>query len=123
MLPNPLSKPRLIIALFDHYMHYAPESNSKDRAWNYIMPKKKVAEAQIQQEQTSASSVASIETAGWIPGTEPMTGTQAASLKRLAEELREPQAFDAGLNRREASRRIYGLQERLRLGQLPPHTD
>jgi hypothetical protein len=87
------------------------------------MQKKKIAEAQIQQELSSDSSVASIEAGAWIPAREPMTGTQAASLKRLAEELREPNAFDAGLSRIEASRRIYRLQERLRLGQLPPHTD
>jgi hypothetical protein len=87
------------------------------------MPKKKSAEAQIQQELSSHSSMPRSETGAWIPAREPMTGTQAASLKRLAEELREPHAFDAGLSRREASRRIYGLQEKLRLGQLPPHTD
>lgn len=52
-----------------------------------------------------------------------MTGAQASSLKRLAEEMKEPQAFEAGLTKSEASRRIYRLQERLRLGQLPPHTD
>ena len=54
---------------------------------------------------------------------EPMTGAQAASLKRLAEEIREPHAFDAGLSRSEAARRIDRLQERVRLGELPPHTD
>jgi len=52
-----------------------------------------------------------------------MTGAQAASLRRLAEEIREPQAFDEGLSKTEAQRRIYRLQERLRLGDLPPHTD
>lgn len=52
-----------------------------------------------------------------------MTGAQATSLKRLAEEMKEPQAFDVGLSKSEATRRIYRLQERLRLGQLPPHTD
>ena len=86
------------------------------------MQKKKTAEAQIQQELNSDSSVMSIEAGAW-PVREPMTGTQAASLKRLAEELREPNAFDAGLTRSEASRRIYWLEERVRLGQLPPHTD
>ena len=52
-----------------------------------------------------------------------MTGVQANSLRQLAEEIKEPQAFDAGLSRSEAARRIYRLQERLRLGELPPHTD
>ncbi|MGA8688543.1 MAG: DUF3072 domain-containing protein [Methyloceanibacter sp.] len=59
----------------------------------------------------------------WVPAGEPMTGVQANSLRRLAEEIKEPQAFDAGLSRSEAARRIYRLQERLRLGELPPHTD
>jgi hypothetical protein len=52
-----------------------------------------------------------------------MTGAQATYLKTLAEEVREPGAFDMGLSRREASRRIDALIERLRLGSLPPHTD
>ena len=54
---------------------------------------------------------------------EPMTGAQASYLKMLAEEVHEPAAFDQGLSRREASRRIDALMERLRLGNLPPHTD
>jgi hypothetical protein len=59
----------------------------------------------------------------WAPVRKPMTGAQAISLKRLAEEMKEPQAFDVGLSKSEATKRIYRLQERLRLGQLPPHTD
>lgn len=54
---------------------------------------------------------------------EPMTGAQASYLKMLAEEVREPAAFDQGLSKREASRRIDALTEKLRLGDLPPHTD
>jgi hypothetical protein len=57
------------------------------------------------------------------PLREPMTGAQASYLKMLAEEVQEPAAFDQGLSRREASRRIDALMERLRLGNLPPHTD
>ncbi len=60
---------------------------------------------------------------GEYSGREPMTGAQASSLKSLAEEVREPSAFNSGLSRREASRRIDALIERLRLGELPPHTD
>jgi hypothetical protein len=60
---------------------------------------------------------------GWALEREPMTGAQAAFLRRLAEEIREPHAFDAGLSKTEAARRIERLQERLRLGELPPHTD
>ncbi|HZP08338.1 DUF3072 domain-containing protein [Methyloceanibacter sp.] len=61
--------------------------------------------------------------AGEFSGREPMTGAQAAYLQSLANEAREPGAFKQGLTRREASRRIEALAERLRLGDLPPHTD
>jgi hypothetical protein len=56
-------------------------------------------------------------------GREPMTGAQASYLKTLADEVREPSAFEQGLSKREASRRIEALMEKLRLGDLPPHTD
>ena len=54
---------------------------------------------------------------------EPMTGAQASYLRMLADEVKEPAAFEQGLSKREASRRIDALTERLRLGELPPHTD
>lgn len=57
------------------------------------------------------------------PAREPMTGAQASYLKMLADEVQEPAAFDQGLSKREATRRIDALMERLRLGELPPHTD
>jgi hypothetical protein len=41
----------------------------------------------------------------------------------LAEEVREPSAFAENLSRREASRRIDALAEKVRLSHLPPHTD
>lgn len=75
--------------------------------------KKKAREPQVSQHLTPAEVI----------GREPMTGAQASYLKTLAEEVREPGAFDVGLSRREASRRIDALIERLRLGSLPPHTD
>lgn len=56
-------------------------------------------------------------------GAEPMTGAQASHLKTLAEEVREPGAFEQGLSRREASRRIDVLIDRIRINELPPHTD
>ena len=87
------------------------------------MQKKKTAEAQIQQELSSGSSVMSVEAGAWMPAREPMTGTQAASLRRLAEELREPNAFDADLTPSEASRRICRVGGKIPAGQLPPHTD
>lgn len=88
------------------------------------MQKRKTAEAQVQQELSPDPSLTRVMTPdAWVPAREPMTGAQATSLRLLAEEMKEPQAFDAGLSKSEASRRIYRLQERLRLGQLPPHTD
>jgi hypothetical protein len=75
--------------------------------------KKRAREPQVSQQLASAE----------VTGREPMTGAQATCLKTLAEEVREPRAFDMGLSRREASRRIDALIERLRLGSLPPHTD
>jgi len=59
--------------------------------------------------------------AGEYTGREPMTGAQAAYLQTLADEA--PGAYRQGLTRREASKRIDALMERLRLGELPPHTD
>ncbi|HUU24824.1 MAG TPA: DUF3072 domain-containing protein [Methyloceanibacter sp.] len=52
-----------------------------------------------------------------------MTGAQASHLKMLAEEVKEPGAYQQGLTKREASRRINVLTEKLRIGELPPHTD
>jgi len=86
------------------------------------MQKKKTSEAQVQQEMSSGAAPIGGRGA-WTPSREPMTGAQADSLRRLAEEIKEPQAFNEGLSRREAERRIYRLRERLRLGDLPPHTD
>lgn len=85
------------------------------------MQKKKTAETQVQQELRSDN--ASMNRGAWGPVREPMTGSQAAALKRLAEELKEPLAFEVGLSKSQAERRIDRLQERLRLGELPPHTD
>jgi hypothetical protein len=87
------------------------------------MQKKKTADMQVQQELSSEPSTTFMNLVSWVLEPEPMTGAQAASLRRLAEEIREPYAFDAGLSKSEAARRIERLQERLRLGELPPHTD
>ena len=56
-------------------------------------------------------------------GMEPMTMDQAARLKMLADEMHDPRAFEQGLSRREASRRIDVLREKIRIWELPPHTD
>ncbi len=61
--------------------------------------------------------------AGDANSLEPMTGAQAAHLKTLAEEVHEPDAFQQGLSRHEASQRIDVLREKIRIWELPPHTD
>lgn len=80
------------------------------------MPHKKEALDQQESQQLAPKSYTPL-------GREPMTGAQASYLKMLAEEVREPSVFQQGLSKREASRRIDALMERLRIGDLPPHTD
>ena len=79
-----------------------------------MMQKKKTQEIQESQYLSPGTS---------SPQREPMTAAQASYLKMLADEVKEPAAFHQGLSKREASRRIDALMERLRLGALPPHTD
>ena len=82
------------------------------------MTKKKTMEAQANQQLASNPGFAHSPV-----GREPMTGAQASYLKTLAEEVSEPEVYEQGLSKREASRRIEVLIEKLRLGVLPPHTD
>jgi hypothetical protein len=79
-----------------------------------MMQKKKTQEIQESQYLSPGTS---------SPQREPMTSAQASYLKMLADEVKEPAVFHQGLSKREASRRIDALMERLRLGALPPHTD
>jgi hypothetical protein len=53
--------------------------------------------------------------ADWTTGDEPMTGAQASYLKTLCEEAGE--AFDPGLSKAEASRRIDALQAKTGRGR------
>jgi len=48
----------------------------------------------------------------WVSGDDPMTGAQASYLKTLSEEMDQPDAFESGLNKAEASRRIDELKGR-----------
>lgn len=75
------------------------------------------------EEETQEPQESQQLSAGEYTGREPMTGAQAAYLQTLANEAREPGAYRQGLTKREASKRIEALMERLRLGELPPHTD
>jgi hypothetical protein len=52
----------------------------------------------------------------WVSGDEPMTGAQASYLKTLSEQAHEPDAFDGGLTKAEASKRIDRLREKIGLG-------
>ena len=79
-----------------------------------MMQKKKTQEIQESQYLSPGTS---------SPQREPMTAAQASYLKMLADEVKEPAVLHQGLSKREASRRIDALMERLRLGALPPHTD
>jgi hypothetical protein len=88
------------------------------------MQKRKTVEMQAQREPSpEVSKIRVVSQDLGAPAREPMTGAQANALRGLAEEIMEPHAFDSGLSKSEASRRIHRLQERLRLWQLPPHTD
>lgn len=49
----------------------------------------------------------------WVSGGDPMTGAQASYLKTLSEEMDLPDAFEPGLDKAEASRRIDELKGRL----------
>jgi hypothetical protein len=49
----------------------------------------------------------------WVSGDEPMTGAQASYLKTLSEEAHDDAAFDEGLTKAEASKRIDALKEGL----------
>ena len=47
----------------------------------------------------------------WTTGGEPMTGAQASYLKTLSEQAKDPNAFDANLDKAEASKRIDALRQ------------
>ena len=55
-------------------------------------------------------------------GEETMTDAQASTLKKLAEDAFEPEAFNQRLTRAEAPLRIAALTAKLRLQAEPPHT-
>jgi hypothetical protein len=47
----------------------------------------------------------------WVTGDEPMTGAQASYLKTLSEQKHRPEAYEEGLSKAEASKRIDALKE------------
>ncbi len=46
----------------------------------------------------------------WVSGDDPMTGAQTSYLKTLSEQAQQPDAFDEGLSKAEASKRIDALK-------------
>ena len=77
----------------------------------------------MEQEKRGSDGQESQYMAGDANGLEPMTVAQATYLKTLADEMHDPSAFEQGLSRSEASRRIDVLREKIRIWDLPPHTD
>ena len=49
----------------------------------------------------------------WVSGDEPMTGAQSSYLKTLSEEVHNPAAFEEGLTKAEASKRIDALKQKI----------
>ena len=78
---------------------------------------------EMKQDKRGPDSQESQYLVGKASGLEPMTGTQAADLKTLANQVHDPKAYELGLSRNEASRRIDALREQIRICELPPHTD
>lgn len=52
----------------------------------------------------------------WVSGGEPMTGAQASYLKTLTEQTDQPEMFEEGLTKAEASKRIDELRNKLSVG-------
>jgi hypothetical protein len=52
----------------------------------------------------------------WVSGDEPMTGAQASYLKTLCEQANEPDMFEEGLTKAEASKRIDALKNKAGIG-------
>jgi hypothetical protein len=52
----------------------------------------------------------------WVSGDDAMTGAQASYLKTVSEETNMPDAFEDGLTKAEASRRIDDLKDRQNSG-------
>lgn len=52
----------------------------------------------------------------WVSGDDPMTGAQASYLKTLSEQADDAEAYEDGLSKAEASKRIDALKEKLGLG-------
>jgi len=65
--------------------------------------------------KTSIASNTEKDPDDWVSGDEPMTGAQASYLKTLSEQAHDPSAYEDGLTKAEASKRIEMLKQRLAL--------
>ena len=63
-----------------------------------------------QHPKAEPTSNAEKDPENWTTGDERMTGAQASYLKTLSEEAGQPDAYDTGLSKAEASQRIDALQ-------------
>ena len=68
-----------------------------------------------QNPKTHPTSNAEKNPDDWVSGDEPMTGAQASYLKTLSEEAHDAGAFEEGLTKAEASKRIDALKAKLKL--------
>lgn len=71
--------------------------------------------AEEQNPKTHPSSNMEKDPDDWVSGDDPMTGAQASYLKTLAEQAGDADAYEDGLSKAEASRRIDALKEKLGL--------
>ena len=53
----------------------------------------------------------------WTTGDDPATGAQLSYLKTLSEQAHQPEMYDEGLSKAEASERIDTLREKLGLAE------
>lgn len=53
----------------------------------------------------------------WVTGDEPMTGAQASYLKTLSEQAHQPDGYEDGLTKAEASKRIDALRDKAGVGK------
>ena len=51
----------------------------------------------------------------WVSGDDPMTPAQASYLKTLCEQAKDNSAYEDGLSKAEASKRIDALKAKLKL--------
>lgn len=65
--------------------------------------------------KTNPPSHATKDPDDWVSGDDPMTGAQASYLKTLSEQAEDPDAYEDGLSKAEASKRIDALKEKLGL--------